>query len=266
MGAFRIRRPAGKCRISVVNLKSLTRETSMQPIIQHYADVQQLSTAAAELICQKADVCLRERGDFTLVLSGGSTPRTLYATLSQEPYLTRMPWNQTHLFWGDERYVPPDHPDSNVAMASDALLAHIPIPPENVHAIPTRTASPEAAAEQYDATLRSFFAGQPLPVFDLILLGMGTDGHTASLFPESPTLKEQERWVVATPVPNLNPPVRRITLTFPVINAARTIVFLVAGAAKHPLVQTITEHPEQSRQRYPAANVRPHGELYWFVA
>jgi 6-phosphogluconolactonase len=246
----------------------------MAPDVHRYASVQELSTAAAELVCQLTERCVEEHGYFTLALSGGSTPKTLYERLAQEPYSSKIPWMDTHLFWGDERYVPVNHADSNSAMASQALIEHVSIPLQNVHSIPTDTASPEIAAEQYETTLREYFdvfdplsERKQLPVFDLILLGMGKDGHTASLFPDSPILDEQKRWVAATPVPKLNPPVRRITLTFPVINAAKTVLFLIAGAEKQPVVQTILESPEKSRDLYPTARVRPEdGKLLWFLA
>ena len=244
----------------------------MQPEIQNYFNIQELSTAAAELVCQLANQWVKQRGYFTLALSGGNTPKTLYERLAQEPYNRRIPWTSTHLFWGDERYVPINHADSNAAMVSQALIKHVPIPLQNVHRIPTEMASPEEAAEQYEATLRELLhVFDPLskkkqrPVFDLILLGMGKDGHIASLFPDSPVLNEQERWVVPTPIPKLNPPLQRITLTFPVINAAKTVVFLISGAKKRPIVKTILENPEKARELYPAARVHPDGRLLWLL-
>lgn len=245
----------------------------MKATVKQYKNIQELSTAAAEFVCQLAEQCVKERGYFTLALSGGSTPRTLYEYLAHEPYVSKMPWTGTHVFWGDERYVPASHDDSNFKMVSEALIEHVSIPPENIHRIPTETVSPEETATQYEATLREFFHvfdplsdSKKLPVFDLILLGMGKDGHTASLFPDSPVLEEQERWVSATPVPNLNPPVRRITLTFPVINAAQNVLFLVSGAEKQPILQTIQETPEKAYNMYPAARVAPGGDLLWFLS
>lgn len=244
----------------------------MKPTIQRYPNVQELSIAAADLICQLAEKYVKERGYFTLALSGGSTPRTLYGYLAQEPYSGKMPWRNTHLFWGDERYVSPDHPDSNFLMASQTLIEQVPIPPENVHRIPTETDSPESSAKEYEAALRqelhvfdSLSAEQGVPVFDVILLGMGKDGHTASLFPDSPVLDEKKRWVAAAPVPKMNPPVRRITLTFPVINAAKHAIFLIAGAEKQPVMQAILDDPEQAKALYPTARVEPGGKLLWLV-
>jgi 6-phosphogluconolactonase len=190
----------------------------MRPEIYHYSDIKEMGQAAAELMSQLAAECINKRGIFTVALSGGSTPRTLYELLAQAPYLNTMPWAHVYLFWGDERYVPADHPDSNFAMASRSLIKHVPIPKQNVHRILTEHFLPEEAAEVYENTLRDLFQSfaslseDGLPVFDLILLGLGKDGHTASLFPDSPVLEEQERWVVATPIPNLTPQVRRITM------------------------------------------------------
>lgn len=244
----------------------------MKPEIQHYSNIQTLSQAAAEFVGKLAKECIKKRKIFTVALSGGSTPRPLYKLLAQAPYVNSIPWAHTHLLWGDERYVPATHPDSNFAMTSQALIEHVPIPAQNVHRIPTEHASPEETAESYEQTLRNLFEifgslteNGRLPIFDLMLLGIGKDGHTASLFPDSLVLVEQRRWVAATPVPHLNPPVQRITLTFPVINAARNVVFLIAGAEKQPIVQTILENPEKARELYPAARVEPAGKLLWFL-
>ncbi len=241
--------------------------------IQQFQTLHELSTAAAELFCQVAEQSVKEHDHFTVALSGGSTPRLLYEHLSWEPYLNRIPWPKTHIFWGDERYVASDHPDSNFAMASQALIQHIPLPAEHIHRIQTELASPEQTAEAYETTLRNCLSvfdrrsqQNNVPVFDLILLGMGPDGHTASLFPESPVLEEQARWVSATPVPKLNPPVQRITLTYPVLNAGKTVLFLVSGGEKHALVQQILEHPQQAWQKYPAARVNPSRNLVWLLA
>ncbi len=244
----------------------------MKPEVQRFEDLQELNTAAAELICQLAALNVKTHGGFTLALSGGQTPRRLYETLAQPPYLQALPWDATHLFWGDERYVPIDHPDSNAAAAAQALIQYAPLPLSQVHRVPTEAATVEAAAEAYENLLREHFAvfdpsSELLqgPVFDLILLGLGQDGHTASLFPDSPALTERMRWVAATPVSPLAPHVRRITLTLPVINAAKNVLFLVAGASKYPLVQAIIERPAEAARLYPAARVQPTGNLRWFV-
>ncbi len=245
----------------------------MKPKLQRYKNIQKLSMAAADLVCRLAEQCVSSRGYFSLALSGGSTPRSLYTCLTQEPYIGRMPWADTHLFWGDERYVPVSHEDNNFTMVSESLIEHVPIPSENVHRMLTETLSPEMTTEQYAATLQEYLhvfdplsESKQLPVFDLILLGMGTDGHTASLFPDSPVLEEQTRWVAATPVPKLNPPVRRITLTFAVINAAKNVIFLIAGAEKQPIVQAILDNPKKAKELYPAARVElSDGKLLWLM-
>ncbi len=240
---------------------------------QYYPDRQQFSAAAAEFLCRQAQQSVTEHGSFTLALSGGSTPRSLYECLAQTPYVKHIPWEKTYLFWGDERYVPFDHTDSNAAMASRAFIEKVPIPPEHVRRIPTEAASPEIAAEEYERSLRKLLPvfdpsseRKELPVFDLILLGMGPDGHTASLFPDSPVLDETERWVSATSVPRLNPPLRRITLTFPVINAAKCVLFLISGSEKQAILNAIQGNRGQTRQSYPAARVQPEeGQLLYFV-
>ncbi|PIE33614.1 6-phosphogluconolactonase [candidate division KSB3 bacterium] len=244
----------------------------MRSEIQRFQSLDELSVTSAEYICQIAQQAVAEHGHFTMALSGGNTPRTLYELLAQEPYIHTIPWSETHLFWGDERAVPVEHPDSNAAMVSQALIKHIPIPLHNVYRIPTEGNTPEEAAAHYESLLHEMlpvFASSPhipgIPVFDLILLGLGKDGHTASLFPDSPVLNESSRWVSATPVPSMQPPVRRITLTFPVLNAAKVVLFLVSGQEKHEIVNTIIEHPDQARSLYPAAHVRPEGILRWFI-
>ena len=239
---------------------------------QYYPNRQQLSKAATELICRQAAQAVVEHGSFTMALSGGSTPRALYESLAQAPYINQIPWQSTYLFWGDERYVPVGHQDSNTAMALEAFINKVPIPPEHVRRIPTEAASPEIAAEEYERDLRRLLPvfdpssdTKNVPVFDLMLLGMGPDGHTASLFPESPILDETERWVSAAPVPQLVPPLRRITLTFPVINAAKCVLFLISGREKQKILQSFQDKPEQARRSYPAARVRPAGQLFYFV-
>ena len=232
----------------------------------------EMAQAAAKLIAEVAKESYKTRCKFTLALAGGNTPRSLYQELCADHYAASIPWAHSHLFWGDERFVPVDHPDSNFAMASETLVKHIPIPALNVNPIHTDFPTPEEAAAAYERTMRRLFdifgtlsADNVWPVFDLILLGVGPDGHTASLFPGSLVLTEQQKWVAATPVPDLNPQVRRITLTLPVINEARYVVFLVTGREKQSLVKTILNNPAQAHERYPAARVSPAGELHWFL-
>jgi 6-phosphogluconolactonase len=221
-----------------------------------------LAGAAAEEWRARALAATAESGRFAVALAGGSTPRALYALLADPgaPYREALPWASTHVFFGDERAVPPTHPESNHAMAHDALLARVPIPAANVHRIRGEE-DPEAAARAYEGELRAFFG--PSPHFDLVLLGMGADGHTASLFPGSPALDETSRLVVAPLVPALG--VRRITLTLHALDAAARVVFLVSGASKGAALARVLSGgcgPEA----LPAARVRPRGgAVLWLV-
>jgi 6-phosphogluconolactonase len=231
-----------------------------------------LSFAAAEYISELAETAVNNRGIFTLVLSGGNTPRLLYEHLAKEEFAERIPWQHTHLFWGDERCLSPDHPDSNFALASKALISRVPVPSENVHRISAETAPPKAAAESYERTLREFFqiaggrgTSPSFPSFDLVLLGLGADGHTASLFPGDVVLEEKTSWVLAVRGTSASPPVLRITLTLPVINEARCVLFLASGSKKRKVFREILDNPKAAAQLYPAARVRPSGRLLWFI-
>ena len=242
----------------------------MKPEIRCFPKLSDLSRAAAEFITELAEARIRERNLFTLVLSGGSTPRLLYEKLASQPISTRIDWQSTHLFWGDERFLPPDHPDSNFALAFRSLISKVDLPPTNINRILTESRSAHAAAEAYEKTLGRFFrppAGseedQFFPSFDLVLLGLGQDGHTASLFPGDAALEEACRWVVAVDGTSASPPVPRITLTFPVFNKARCVIFLAAGSNKKEVFQEIINNPETAP--YPAARVRPSGRLLWFI-
>lgn len=221
--------------------------------------------AAAEIFADAAVEAGRARGRFTVALAGGSTPRGAYELLAREPLRGRVPWADVHVFWGDERHVPPDHPDSNYRMAREALLAHVPLTEGNVHRIPAENPDTSATAATYEQTLRRLFttsAGRA-PRFDLILLGMGPDGHTASLFPGGRAVEERERLVVAEHVEGVGG--WRITLTLPVLNAAARVVFLVTGAEKAAALATVLG-PEGARSGLPAALVRPsEGRLSWLV-
>jgi 6-phosphogluconolactonase len=242
----------------------------MKPEIHTYPTLADLSVAAAEFIAELAEARIKERNLFTLVLSGGSTPRLLYEELAGRPISSRIDWQHTHIFWGDERYLPPDHPDSNYGMAWQTLVSKLDVPPENVHPILTESPSANAAALAYEKTLRHFFrppAGSEdhatLPSFDVVLLGLGQDGHTASLFPSDAALKEKYRWVVAVDGTTVSPPVPRVTLTFPVFNKAGCVIFLVSGLGKKEVFKEIMSNPEKAA--YPAARIRPSGRLLWFI-
>lgn len=228
--------------------------------------------AAAERIAGLAADAIGARGRFTWALAGGSTPRRLYSLLATPPYAERIAWGSVEFFWGDERSVPPTHPDSNYGMASETLLSAVQAPPEHVHRMPGELA-PSAGADAYEATLRGLFARDPregaFPRFDLVLLGMGPDGHTASLFPGAPAVEETRRWVVSTRVDQPVP--HRLTLTLPVLNAAANVLFLVAGADKAERVAQVLAAPPaglpaDSASSLPSAKVRPvRGELAWFL-
>ena len=242
----------------------------MDPEIRTYPGLPELSFAAAEFIAEQAETNTTERGIFTLVLSGGTTPRPLYEHLATSPFVNRVDWRQTHLFWGDERFLPPDHSDSNFALAYRALISKIDIPSRNVHRIPTESDSPQKIAKNYEEELRRFFQStyqseydSYFPSFDVILLGLGEDGHTASLFPGDAVLEERERWVAAVDGTSGSPAVPRITLTFPVINQSRCAVFLASGQDKREVFQEIVTCRETAS--YPAARVKPSGRLLWFI-
>jgi 6-phosphogluconolactonase len=201
------------------------------------------------------------RGRFSVALSGGSTPGHLYRLLAGEPYQAQVPWEEVHLFWGDERCVPPGDPGSNHYLAQETLISRVPIPSGNVHRVRGEL-EPERAARAYAQEIQDFFCG-PHARFDLVLLGLGEDGHTASLFPDSPLLFETGRLVAAATAIYQDRPAERVTLTLPAINAARQILFLVTGLAKASVVQAIMEG---AAQRLPAQRIRPAaGQLDWLL-
>jgi 6-phosphogluconolactonase len=244
----------------------------MKPEIRRFPNLESLSRAAARFIVEQATLCVEERGRFTLVLSGGQSPRLLYEQLSLPAFTVKMPWAQTYLLWGDERWVPADHPQSNYGMAQKLLIARVPVPAANILRPPAEMTSPEAAARAYEKTLRSFFrvtrrrlTPPEFPTFDLILLGIGKDGHTASLFPGNRVLEERRQWVAAVETTTASPSIPRLTLTLPVINSAARVLFLVSGKGKREVVQSILTEPAEAVHVYPAARVRPAGRLIWFV-
>jgi 6-phosphogluconolactonase len=229
--------------------------------LQIVPDARALNAAAALEFCRCAESAIAARGRFCVALSGGNTPRGVNAWLAAEK-TTALPWDRIFVFFGDERHVPPDDPESNYRMARESLLGAVPIPEENVHRVLAELPAP-AAAVQYEMDLRTFFrlpAGS-WPRFDLIFLGLGDDGHTASLFPGSAGLEEQSRLVVANWVEKFSG--YRITFTFPVLNHASEVAFLVSGKSKAPVVRDIFSagHPGS----YPAQAVRPGGKLLWIV-
>jgi 6-phosphogluconolactonase len=224
-----------------------------------------LAEAAAAEFTAAATAALGARDRFTVALAGGSTPLDLYRRLASREYAARVPWPGVHFFWGDERHVPPDHPDSNVGAARAALLDHVPVPPSNIHRVPAELADAEAAARAYEDELSRWFApaGGAPPRFDLVLLGLGADGHTASLFPGSAALAERRRWVVAPWIEKLA--AHRITVTLPVLNAAARVLFLVSGKDKAPALRQVLAGPRRPEE-LPAQAVEPRdGEVIWLV-
>jgi 6-phosphogluconolactonase len=229
------------------------------PPVRTFENPEALARGVAQWLL---DAIRQRGGTCTVCLAGGSTPRRLYEVLAVPPVVTRLPWEDVHWFWGDERFVPPDHPDSNFRMVDEALLSVAPIPRENIHPIPTEGLSLADAAAAYEATLKNFYGEDRLdagrPLFDVTLLGLGEDGHTASLFPATPALREQQRWVRGVERTGSEP---RITLTYPALDSSRTVAFLVTGARKREiLARALASDPE-----LPAGRVHPVGNLIWFA-
>lgn len=229
-----------------------------------YDDLAGVAHAAADLLVQLQHED-RPQDYFTLALSGGSTPRAFHSTLVVPPYRDQIDWENMQYFWGDERFVPPDDPESNYRMARETLLLQAPVTSDQVHPVPTERGDPALVAELYEADIRRLMNVLPgqLPRFDLILLGMGPDGHCASLFPHTEALTVHDRLVTANHVPQLH--TDRITFTVPVINNAAAVVFLVAGADKADALAAVLEGPHDP-ETYPSQLIAPeHGTLHWLV-
>lgn len=221
-------------------------------------DAEALARRVAQWI---TDLAAASRGRFAICLSGGSTPRRLYQLLAESRYREALPWDRVDWFWGDERFVPWDHPESNYGMVRAAMLARAPAPPENIYPIPFG-GTPEEAARAYEQVLKSYYGSPSLdaarPLFDVQILGLGPDGHTASLIPGTSALEERARWAAAVIGARPEP---RITLTYPVLESSRHTAFLVAGADKRDILARALA----GDQALPAARVSPIGELIWFV-
>ncbi|MFQ5801121.1 MAG: 6-phosphogluconolactonase [Candidatus Hydrothermarchaeales archaeon] len=241
---------------------------SLSPDIRKFPNLESLSRAAANVIVETVHGAIANKGRFTLALSGGNTPRTLYSLLASK-YRDKIPWASVHLFWGDERYVPKDHKESNYAIVYQTLISKLSIPPQNLHPIPIEMENPEKTAASYEEHLREFFqfskTDESSQTFDLIILGVGEDGHTASLFSGNPVLAERGRWVASVLAPSTYQTRQRITLTLPVINRAETVFFLVSGTKKKEVVNAILKDQETAKKLYPAAMVRPKGRAVWFL-
>ena len=229
-------------------------------------DLDEISRTAADMIVRQSSAIGSSAGPFTIALSGGSTPGKLYTRLGSKPYVNgRICWNDIHFFWGDERHVAPDHSQSNYRMASETLFASAPVPAQNLHRVHAEESDAAIAAEKYERELLSFFnlKTAQLPRFDCILLGIGPDGHTASLFPGTNALNEKRRLVVANWVEKFQ--THRITMTVPVLNNAALIIFLVSGNKKAEVLKEILEG-DYRPELLPAQLIRPaHGRLLWLV-
>ena len=230
----------------------------MEKFLEILPNKSSLVQRALSLTLEKLKAAIDERGQCTLVLSGGSTPKPLYEAMAKQAF----PWEKLHVFWGDERYVPRDHPDSNQRMARDAWLNQVPIPPANIHPMSTEGDSPMLDAAAYEQDITHFFDTPPgeLPCFDLILLGMGDDGHTASLFPKTAALTVRDR-LVTVGEKDRQP---RLTLTVPLLNQARCILFLVAGKNKCPALAQVFAS-EADNNLYPSRLIQPKGEIWWIL-
>lgn len=219
----------------------------------------QLARAAADWIVERAQ---NHAPHFALCLSGGTTPKRIYQLLGEAPRRDRIPWHETYFFWGDERFVPHADPRSNFRMACEALLRHVPVPPANIHAIPTQLGGPADAAAAYETALMRFYGADLFdpsrPLFDLTLLGLGEDGHTASLFPGSPALAETKRWVVPVMGPD---GLDRITLTYPALASSAAVAFLVTGKHKREALTRVRAGDSE----LPATRLQPNGTVSWFV-
>lgn len=230
----------------------------MERKVEILSNKEALIARSLDLIVEKLQQAVQARGEATIALSGGSTPKPLYEALAQQP----LPWSQIHVFWGDERYVPSDHPDSNQRMARHAWLDQVDIPAQNLYPMPTRAGDAKVDAQSYENKLAKFFrvAAGDFPAFDVILLGLGDDGHTASLFPQTPALQVCDR-LITVGEKDGQP---RLTFTVPLINHGRCVIFLVAGASKKPALAEIFAETSDP-QTYPARFIHPQGELFWLL-
>jgi 6-phosphogluconolactonase len=231
-----------------------------RPQVLLVADAAALAETAAQRLlarvqgAQRAAVCL----------TGGSSPLGLYRLLAEDPWRSKLPWDRVHWFMGDDRFVPESDPLSNMGAAKRVFLDHVPAPRQSIHPIPTDTNSPESAARCYEEELERFYGAERLdptrPLFDLVLMGLGPDGHTASLFPHSPALEENHRWVVGIAKAGMEPFVPRVTLTFPALAATREMLFLVDGASKRPILKRVL-----AGEDLPAHRAYAQGDLVWLV-
>lgn len=235
--------------------------------INIYQDKEKLAEKLAEYFVELAEKSIQDHGKFTVALSGGSTPKALYSLLATDEYAQKISWDKVYMFWGDERCVSHESKDSNYRMVNEALISKVPIPKENVFATQGQDRNPEESAKQYEQTIKDFFANhsRKYPVFDLVLLGLGPEGHTASMFPGSLALTEPEKIFMAVYVEKLS--ANRLTLTLKAINAAKNICFIVAGEDKAEILSAIlTKTSANDKDKLPAACIHPNaGHLNWFI-
>ena len=233
---------------------------TQRPQVITVADAATLAATAAERLVSR----VRERERAAVCLTGGSSPQGLYRLLATTPWRSKVPWERVHWFMGDDRFVPESDPLSNMGAARRIFLDVVGAPAQNVHAIPTQAADPDRAAQLYERELEKFYGADRLdparPLFDLVLMGLGGDGHTASLFPHAPALDEKERWVVGVPKAGMEPYVPRVTLTFPALGSTREMLFLVDGADKRDILRRVL-----SGEDLPAERAHADGELVWLV-
>lgn len=230
----------------------------MESIVEILEDKQALVARSRDLVIEKLQDAIATRNQATIALAGGGTPRPLYEQLAAQ----NLPWDKIHIFWGDERYVPPAHADSNEGMARKAWLSKVNIPESNIHPMPTESGNPQVNAAEHDAELQQFFGVEQgeFPAFDVILLGIGDDAHTASLFPQTAALKVRDR-LITVGNKDGHP---RLTFTVPLINQARCVIFLIAGANKQDALAHIFAENDDPQQ-YPARLIQPQGKLYWLL-
>jgi len=233
--------------------------------IKYFKNFEELSSYTADFIIKLIHRILKEKDRVTLVLAGGDTPRRSYELLAEKSKLRKLPWEKIHIFWGDERYVSKDDQHSNYLMAKESLLSKINIPDENIHIINTDYDSEQEAAMNYERELKFFFLYEE-PIFDIFLLGIGVDGHIASLFPDDPDIDKDKVWVKGVSAPKIQPFVSRITLTLPIINNARNILFLAKGERKRKVIKHIISNGEQEKIKFPAGKIKAlNGNIYWLI-
>ncbi|MGB8700739.1 MAG: 6-phosphogluconolactonase [Thermosynechococcaceae cyanobacterium] len=228
----------------------------MESSVEIVSDASALADRALTIVRSMLETAIAQQGVATIALAGGSTPKLLYERLATQS----LPWDKLHIFWGDERYVPPSHPDSNEGMARRAWLDRVPIPADCLHPMPTHPTEPIQAAHLYEQELQNFFGTEVIPAFDIILLGLGDDGHTASLFPRTEVLNVCDRWI-GVGSRGTDP---RLTFTIPLINRARCVLFLVTGVGKHQALRAIFDDTANPLD-YPARFIQPEGQLIWLL-